>query len=198
MAIAADTFVEATDTDILSHTPTGPNAGAGWELGAASGSAIIDATDDKVIDTNGSNGNRFRMTTNLGSAQMDVQGDFTKIDTALRFNGFLIRITASGLGAEFTHDQGRWIFYDGTSETTVTEDWPGGVVTMRAVIRTNNWVGKANGTTRITLASDVFNTQTYAGILLGNFTGTGSQIAMDNYYSEGFLGDPARIIIQKS
>lgn len=187
MAIANDTFVEGVDTALESHTPTGPNAGAGW-VALGSGAATVRAVTDDAAEANAANGNRFRMTTDLGTSQMDVSGDFTAPSAANIFPGVLFRIKSDFTSwGEFIYEDGQWKISDGTTTVTLTEAWPGGTVLMFAEIRTNIFKGKVNGVTKVTLNSDLLNTNTFAGIILGNFTsGATGQITIDNYYSESF------------
>lgn len=191
MAIANDTFVEASDTSLVSHTPTGTDAGAGWAALTSAAATVRAATDD-VIDNNGSEGNRFRMTTDLGSAVMDVQADITRTAASFVFPGVLFRISSDFVTfCEFTYDDTRWYIYDGTNEVFLTESWPGGTVTMLAQSRTGSQKGYANGTLKVTISADQLNGNHYGGLILGNFSGGAGKSTADNYLSNSVApGNP--------
>ena len=191
VAIANDTFVEGSDTTLTSHTPTGTNAGAGWATAAGGGTATVRAATDDVVDASGASGNRFRMTTDLGSAQMNVSAVITSTAAALAFPGVLFRVSSAGSGGEFTYDSGtRWYVFDGVTETTATEAWPGGAVTMLMQNRTGSQRAYVNGALKITVSADNLNTNQYGGLILGNFTGSAGQSSADDFLSSGFLTGP--------
>lgn len=69
-----DTFVEATDTNLESHTPTGPNAGTGWAIvEGTSGDLVVNATNDRVQRPVNTGRSAQRMTDALSSANHYAQ-----------------------------------------------------------------------------------------------------------------------------
>src|SRR3990167_10046908 len=88
MAIAGDTFVEGSDVDLSAHTPTGANAGTSWDVLISGGNIDVIAASDNAHDAASNNGNRYRMTNDLGFDEMDVQADVAFISAgALTFPG---------------------------------------------------------------------------------------------------------------
>lgn len=190
MAIANDTFVEASDTALQSHTPTGTDAGAGWS--AVSGAALVRGATDDVIDNNVSNGNRYRMTTDLGSGAMIVQADFTSSGAAGNFlaPGVLFRMNSAGTQyGYFDYDfslgaNGQYSLYDGTTTVFLDEVWGGGTKTFQVVVSYTTVTGYVNGVQKLQITSNVNPTNQFAGIQLLNFTGGATgQITCDNFQS---------------
>lgn len=185
MARANDTFVEGSDTALASHTPTGTDAGAGWsQIG---GAATVLAATDLVVDDNAANGNRARMTTDLGSAQMDVQADVSSVGGSFTFPGVMGRVNSAGTERwEFTYDfsGGRWQLADTPNTTTVTftEAWPGGTNTMKIACRPSNQRGYVNGLEKCASTANTYAGQ-FGGIVPGNFNGTTRRHTIDNYVS---------------
>jgi hypothetical protein len=187
MARAGDTFVEAVDTTLASHTPTGPDAGAGWLI-STGGMQVVAATD-VCSETNDAIGNRSLMTTDLGSPNMVIEADFTLTDAT--YPGLLARRDSAGNGgveAGYDNFVGQWEISDGTTSSTLTEAWPGGTVCMRFELNGTSFTLHANNILKVSLTSSVSNGN-YAGIRLGNNTGTGTgKLTCDNYISYGITG----------
>src|SRR3989304_3635157 len=70
-----DTFVETSDTNLASHTPTGANPGTSWNVFI--GAIIVDGAQDRAEDNNDTAGNRANLTDAMGTDEFDVQGEFT-------------------------------------------------------------------------------------------------------------------------
>src|SRR3990167_10462731 len=108
MAIAGDTFVEGADTALESHTPTGANAGTSWDVLVTGGNIDVIAASDNAQELSSGNGNRYRMTNDLGFDTMDVEASVAFISAAaLTFPGVVGRVPNSGTGTagvEFIFD----------------------------------------------------------------------------------------------
>jgi hypothetical protein len=73
-----DTFVEASDTNLESHTPTGPNAGTGWALvQGSSGDLLVRGATDDVSRTVSSGRVSARMTDALSGDDHYAQASCT-------------------------------------------------------------------------------------------------------------------------
>lgn len=193
MAIAGDTFTDANGTSLVSHTPTGPNAGSGW---GAFGSSAAQIQSNAAQDSNSSSGNRFRMNNDLGSDEMDVEGVFTTPGGTFVFLGLMGRLQGSGTadGFEFTYDYavGGWNLTDSGSNTdTLVEAWPGGAVTMKLEIRSGVAKGYVNGVEKVSISSSALAGRNYAGILLGNFDGSSPKATVDDFVATGIVAAPA-------
>jgi hypothetical protein len=195
MTTASDTFVETSNTALTSHTPTGPNAGAGWAAGVGTG-LYVNGANDRVQDDGTVVGNRYRMTTSLGSDLQDVQADVTTAGTGGEFRspGVCGRMpSGGGAGVDFVFDHsisnGSWSLSDNVSvSTTTTEAWPGGTVKMRLYIPGNgNMYGYidvgAGWVLKCTITSNAKSGNNYGGIALINFDGTPDTMSVDNYVS---------------
>ena len=193
MPVANDTFTQASNVTLASHIPTGAGAGTSW-VAQIAGANVTNRSTGVIADSTGSNGNRYKMNNNLGSSQMDVQADFTSSGSSgsFVFFGLLARLPAStGTSTiEGSYDHavagGSWVIGDGTSSASTAEAWPGGTVNMKLEIRTGVARLYANGVLKVTLNTNLFSGNNYAGIFLGNFSGTSGKITADNYQSSGF------------
>lgn len=188
MAIANDTYVEGSDTTLTSHAPTGPNAGTSWV--SIAGSATVRAATDDIIDSNGSSGNKIRMTNDLG-IQHRVQVDiwFGSGVGGFVFSGVAGRQDVLGTGSyEFTYSwfTGEWILEDGVTSTTLAESYGTDttVRTMRLDLLTSDQRGFVDNVQKVALTTDTNNTLVNGGIVMGNFTGTAGWTFMDNYQSQ--------------
>lgn len=191
MAIAGDTFVEGSDVDLSAHTPTGANAGTSWDVLISGGNIDVIAASDNAHDAASNNGNRYRMTNDLGFDEMDVQADVAFISAgALTFPGVVGRVPNSGTGTagvEFIFDvsAGGWIIDDnsGTSEL-LSESTPVGAKVYKLTIRANDMRGMVDGVEKVSIASNAKTTNTRSGIILGNFAGG----AVDRMSADNFIG----------
>lgn len=188
---ANDTFTQASNVNLASHVPTGPNAGTGWVVQVAGGN-ITNLSTGVITDSSAFNGNRYKMNNDLGSDEMDIQADFTSSGTPGSFVFFgLIGRLPSGTGSSaiegyYDHGLNQWILEDGTISASLNEAWPGGTVTMKLEVRSGTARLYANGILKVTLNTNKFAGQNYGGIFLGNFSGTAGRITADNYQSSGF------------
>lgn len=194
MAKANDTFVEGSDTALTSHTPTGTDAGTGWDFAGAGDAALVRAATDDVRDDNTSQGSRFRMTDDLGDDEMDVQADVSFENAAIGdtlFAGPTGRHPSSaGNGSyEFDYDwsvgvNGSWTL----AGDTLDEAWPGGTVTLKLTIRDNDQRGYADGVQKVSSTSNNGTGNTRGGLLLGNFTGNSSKRSVaDNFQANNVI-----------
>lgn len=196
MTIAGDTFVEAGDTTLTSHTPSGANAGTSWAAIVAGSLATVIAASDDCLDNNLSSGNRFGIAPALATDEMDVQADFSLISSALNvFFGPTGRNATTASGWEFNHDTnfgggggGTWAISDGTTTVTLTEAWPGNPTSMKISCRATGQTGYVlSGGLWIKKVSTTSNTKTgqkIAGLQLGNFSGTATgRTSADNFMS---------------
>lgn len=210
-----DTFVEATtDTSLTSHTPTGSNPATAWVTCNAGVAATVIAATDDCRDNNTANGNRFKITDDLGTDEMDVQLDVSFTSAALTdllFAGPTGRhpnaTSGTGLGVyEFNYDwsrgtNGTWSLGDQVVEDTLDEAYPGGSVTMLLQLRSSDVRGFAGGVEKVSLATDEGAGNQFAGAMLGNFEGNGSKRSrMDNFNASAaatgtqmFLLNPPRL-----
>lgn len=186
---ANDTFVEAADTTLASHAPTGSGAGAGWDVLVSGASIKVIASTDLCQEQSNSNGNRYRMTSDLTSDAMDVQADISTTGAGTTFPGVAGRVPNSGTGAtgwEFIYDvaSGKWNLSDGTTIVTLSESVPVGVKTYKLSCRASGQTGYVDGVQKCTTASNTKTGNTRGGILLGNFGGGAiNTMTLDNYQS---------------
>lgn len=193
MATANDTFVESGgDVDLSAHTPTGANPGTSWVVHGGAGPDIdVIASTDLCQEANYGNGNRYRMTDDLGSDDITVQADFTFEVINWCAPGVLAKMpTDGGASVEFTFDQGDggggkgFYLSDGTVSDSSLEAWPGGTRTLKIVVNGTDIRGYDNGVEKCQITSSLFEGNTRAGIILLNFDGQGvSRITCDNYQS---------------
>jgi hypothetical protein len=201
-ATAADTFVEGATIGLGSHTPTGPNAGAGWTVTV--GSINVNGTDDRAVPNNDAAGNRGTMTTALGDDNMDVQAEFVNVSAAAG--------DSMGVGLSCRHPDGtstgavEAIFWwslgtvgsyelsDGTLTDTQDEAWPGGTVTFKLECRDGSARLLVNGVEKVAISGSVAGSGgQYAGIVLPDFDGAGNnRFAVDNYTSSNFVAGTSR------
>jgi hypothetical protein len=187
MAIAGDTFVEGTDTALSAHTPTGPNAGAGWSIDGAD-PTVLAATDNVADEGAG----RANMTTDLGDDEMDVSVELTNA-TAADGNAVLYgprgRCTADPADviyeAYYNWITNEWTLDDGLAPAsdTAAEAWPGGTVTMLLQIRNSDVRLFVNGTEKCSLTTNSGAGNTRSGLLFGAFSGT-QRMRFDNFQAQ--------------
>ena len=192
MASANDDFTETgANVNLTAHTPTGAGAGTSWDVLGAGGVITVDATNDRCIDGSNGNGNRYRMTNDLGFDQMDVQADITTTGAANTFPGIAGRVPNSGTGVagvEFIYDKAnaRWDLNDGTTSNTASDSTPAGTVTLKLTIRTSDMRGFVGGVQKTVISSNGKSGNTRAGILLGSFSGGATGVmTLDNFLSSG-------------
>lgn len=188
MTVKGDTFVESTDKALTSHTPTGANAGTSWVVQTGSGSATVRASTDDVSETNAGEGNRFRLSDDLGSDAQDVQGNVSVGGGSgdFIFPGIMARLpTGAGTtGIEFTYNQSNGVFElsDGTTSATATAAKPTAGALWRLLIDGSGvMIGYVGGTEVVRLTSNLKSGNTRAGFMLGNFSGTSGQNVVDNF-----------------
>ncbi len=192
MATVADTFVETTDINLSSHTPTGPNAGTSWDVSSAGGNISVNAANDDARDQ-GINGNRYRMTDDLGSDQMDVKADVTLLSgLSGLFPGVSGRVPNSGTGAgwEFVYDTGvgAWSLDDNSGNVaTLSEAAPSGAKRYWLAIRTGEGKGYMDGVLKVTVNANSKSGNTRSGITLGNFSVSSVQTTLDNFEASSFV-----------
>ena len=192
LPVANDDFTQGSNVTLVSHTPTGPGAGNGWIV-QISGGNITDLSTGKITDSSGSNGNRYKMSNNLGSDQMNIQADFTSAGSSGSpvFFGLIGRLSSatgsSAIEGHYDHSVsgGSWIIGDGTTSASLAQAWPGGTVTMKLEVRSGVSNLYANGVLKVTLNTNKCTGQNYAGIFLGNFSGGAGKMTADNYQSTG-------------
>lgn len=191
MAVAWDDFTQGANALLENHTPTGTNAGAGWVVAVAGGSINDVAATGLITDVATGNGNRYRMTTDLKSDEMDVQLDVT-VGAATAGVSALAGVgarmpSAGGSGVEFYYDWSisSWGLWDGTTTTTFAQAWPGGTVTVLFKVRSGRFEGYANGVLKISVATNGLAGNNYAGVLFPNFSGTAGQVKGDTFKATG-------------
>lgn len=194
MAIANDTFVESSDTILTSHTPTGSNAGTSWAAMFGAGQVTILGGTGQATDTNSSNGNRSKMSPDLGYGEMDVSADFTTNGTSgeFVFFGLIFRIKNDDTEYgefRFTFGSGspsRYELWNGTTQVMVDEAWGSGTKTFKVEVRNAGVTAFVNGSQKLQiLAENIFPNNQMAGFFLGNFTGSTNRSTVANYQSQG-------------
>jgi len=181
--IAHDTFVEASTIDLSSHTA---DVGGGWT--ASGGTIQVIAGAEVAEDQNSANGNRYNLTTSVGSGPIDVSiGLAVPSINANVFPGIGVRrSTASAAnGYEFQYDflNNQWKLSDGGVSTTATfpEAWDGTLRTFKVHAENGLVIGYVNGVEKCRLTSNVNPGSTFAGFLLGNFSGTAFRMQASNF-----------------
>jgi hypothetical protein len=195
VAIKGDTFVEASNTALESHTPTGPNAGTAWSTAGVGAAIRVTGGAGSAIDNSSSNGNRYRLNDDLGSSTMVAQADFALPGAGPYVVALVLRQNASGTGdgnaIELGYDSavGGWFASSGilTGSSSTAASWPGGTVTLKAVAIGTNAYLYANGVLvhSTTVSSDTG--QTRAGLLLLNFNGGAAGIETAANFLAGTL-----------
>jgi len=192
--VASDNFTQASDVELSTHTPTGPNSGSGWVVQILNG-VITNKSTGNIIDDKSGNGNRYKMNDNLDGDQMDVQADFTSTGTkdSPVFFGLMGRLPyatgTTGIEGYYDHgvNGGSWVISDGTNPaSTTTGSLPAAPFTIKLEIRTGVSKLYVNGDLKVTRNTNKFPGQNYAGIMLGNWTGAVGKVTADNYQSIGF------------
>lgn len=185
--IAGDTFTEASDTALASHTPTGVNAGSGWTQ--RWGGATVFSASGTLRPTNTSSGNRGTISPPMDGEDCDVQADCSWEGTP---SGFLaIGVIARGAttaseGVEFNYDinAGQWEL----AGQTLTEAWPGGTVTMLLKCRGATVEGYVNGVLKLQATDTTYRGGTYAGVNMMNFSGSNAARAIiDNFLATSYV-----------
>ena len=206
-----DTFVEATtNTNLESHTPTGPNAGTGWALmKAAAGEFLVLESSDKVSNVVIANNNiRSRMTDDLSSADHSAQATVT-IAVNGTHGGVSVRCSAAADTCYFGRGKTNGIdiidyqifkVVTGTETELVT-------VTGLTDIRSNNIMKlevsgsdlelfAIDGATSRLTVSDTFITENFQGGLYGRANGT-SRASWDDFEAADLGAAPtaSRVVI---
>jgi len=191
MAQANDTFVTGSTVNLTSHSPTGTNPGTSWFVSISGGQINDVVTANNAQDATGGNGNRYTMSDDLGTDQLQVQADITATGANFLFPGVQAQMPASAgtTGIEFTFQfsgttSGKWDLADGTTSSSLTDTWPGGTVTMKLVVVSGVATGYVNGVAKVTLNTTAKSGNNRCGIMAGNFTGASNLITMDNYQSQ--------------
>ena len=78
-----DTFVEASDTNLESHTATGPDSGYGWAAEAGSMN-VLEATDVGNVDSGNGTLSTFRAESSLSSDDMNVDMDLVALGSGTK------------------------------------------------------------------------------------------------------------------
>lgn len=194
MAIAGDTFVEASDTALGSHTPTGPNAGTSWTVVSSGSAAKILGGQSKAADDDATGDNDCRMNTDLGSDEMYVQGDLGHADATFHFPGLSGRYAAAGTSPVviviYNNDSGQWDLYEsGSLRGSYAEAWTGSPArTVRLEIQSGEIRVYITGVLRITYTATIGGAgNQYAGMGLGNFSsGATGVVTIANYTSGSY------------
>jgi hypothetical protein len=178
--LAKDTFVEASTIDLSAHTA---DVGGGWT--AAAGAIQVIAGTGLAEDQNSSSGNRYNLTTGLGSGvPIEVSLNVTVTDLSTQFPGIAARRTSAasgGTGYEFRYLSGQWNLTDQTTTVVLTEAWDGSLRTLKLHVEDNLVIGYVNGVEKCRMTNNVWPAGTFAGLLLANFSGTEFQLSAANF-----------------
>lgn len=196
--VAQDTFTEAVDTDLESHTP---DVGTGWDT---DGAASFQATDTDDLRASGTSIQAARETTTIGDDDMDVSIDYVVIRLSSDSRiGVIGRVPDTEDGEENSYQS--YFIGDGSAvditldkvvasirtnlgsyDANITSgDLP---ETMKLEIRTAAKKVYLNGIERISSSDDNLTGNNFAGV-----TGQRGVPRGDNYLSESVATAARRI-----
>lgn len=173
--IAQDSFTEASTINLSSHTA---NVGGTWTAALAGGVVNVIGGSNIIEDGNTSNGNRYNLTTSVGAGPIEVTVTFVVTSVSANvFPGIGVRrsTASSANGYEFRYDfiNNQWILGDATNTSTFAETWDGTSRIFKVHAEDNLVIGYVNGVEKCRLTTNVNSGNTFAGIIMGNFSGTG-------------------------
>ncbi len=90
-----DTFVEAGDTTLASHTATGPNSGFGWTRTGGATTAEVEASTDTLKGAVSADNERYRADSDLSSDDMSAKFDVVTEDDTTNNLGPTVRHNSS-------------------------------------------------------------------------------------------------------
>jgi hypothetical protein len=177
--LAQDTFVEASTIDLSAHTA---DIGGGWT--DAGGTVQVISGIGLIGDANASSGNRYNMTTGITPQPIEVKCTMSSSDSLNTFPGVAARrstaASTSG-GYEFTYLAGVWHISDSTNAVNLTEAWDGSAGEFKLHVEDGLAIGYFNGVEKVRLTTNLWPTGAFAGVVLGNFTGTEFKIQGANF-----------------
>jgi hypothetical protein len=166
-----DTFTEASDTSLSSHTP---DIGSGWTFTGGAGIDVIAASDHAIAVVN-NNGNRTTCNNNFNTRDMTVQGTFRipfgDPGSSFTFYGPGARASNSTAQCDeyFTYDyDAAGGSYNLGGDQLVDTTPNGSAMVLRLECKGDILTGFSDGVEKCTL-TDVTSTGQFAGILLGSF-----------------------------
>lgn len=92
---ASDTFTEASNTNLASHTPS--PTGTSWDESGTDGDLRVNGTNDNVESTNGNQRRAIEQTT-IGTPDMVVEADIAITSNAGASNAGILARASSGTG----------------------------------------------------------------------------------------------------
>lgn len=189
--VVSDTFTEASNVNITSHTP---DLGTSYVMLGGVGTLLIDAALDKLVDNNASNGNRAIEQTAISTTDMDVECSFERRTSDNSFPGLIARYDGTDR-VEATFDtsigtNGSYrLFNSETAEVflyalTAPEAWAiasGDVRRMRLSVRGTIAELFIDGVSKVFGTAPNNVTGTKAGLLLGNFSGVAQALQAEDF-----------------
>jgi hypothetical protein len=185
LAGPSDTFTDTDGVAITAHTPTGPNAASGWDAPAGGFTIATNAVEETTTGVT----NRAVINANLASSQMDSEAEFTLDDLTTESVTPGVIGRASGTTAiEFYYQKGfgRFGLRDSVTTVTLTEALPGTNFKLRLVVRNSGCYGYCNGVLKLSLPTNLLDTQLRAGFYVGNFTAAAGKCRVDNFKSQAY------------
>lgn len=185
MAIyVSDTFTEASDTALESHTP---NVGGTWNVWVG---GITVESGGNCRDNGSSNWNRANMGS-IGATVYDISANITCPGTLGQYIapgiGGRHTTTSAADGYEFIYNRDTETFQlkeNGTVVSSSAEAWPGDGALMLLSIRASEVVGYVNGVQKVTVATSINATSQIVSLILANFSGTYLRARADNFLAQ--------------
>jgi hypothetical protein len=176
--IVNDTFTEASDTGIASHTA---DTGGGW--GIVSGSATVRGGLGYISEGNSGADNRPRLSTGLSGSPAVYTATLVVSEVVGGMGSKLVGIrarivdaSAGGVNTYFAYDgfNSQFNLTDGSTNNASVEAWTGNNTTLALVVTATTLKGYVNGVLKCSLNSTVGAGNNFIGLEINNFAGGGT------------------------